>query len=77
MCFFGGSFLTLIAAVEAYRMCGYDSTIKCINVILDDLKKVAAENKKDDKEDKDGDGIADTLQVIIIFFLFLFFLQNL
>lgn len=63
MCFFGGSFLTLIAAVEAYRMCGYDSTIKCINVILDDLKKVAAENKKDDKEDKDGDGIADTLQV--------------
>lgn len=63
MCFFGGSYLTLIAAAEAYRMCGYDSTVKCIEVILDDLKKVAAENKKDDKEDKDGDGIADTLQI--------------
>lgn len=27
MCFFGGNFLTLIAAVEAFKMCGYEATM--------------------------------------------------
>jgi hypothetical protein len=63
MCFFGGSFLTLIAAVEAFNMCGYESTLACINMLVEDFKIVIAENKKDDKEDKDGDGVADVMQV--------------
>lgn len=63
MCFFGGSFLTLIAAVEAFNMCGYESTLKCVEMLVEDAKIVIAENKKDDKEDKDGDGISDVLQI--------------
>lgn len=63
MCFFGGSFLTLIAAVEAWNMVGYESTVDCINMLVEDFKKVAQANKEDDKEDKDGDGVVDVLQV--------------
>jgi len=63
MCFFGGSFLTLIAAVEAYRMCGYETTLKCINNLVEDFTKVIEVNKKDDVTDADGDGIPDVLQV--------------
>lgn len=46
MCFFGGNFLTLIAAIEAYKMCGYETTLNCINNLIDDFKKVADANKK-------------------------------
>lgn len=63
MCFFGGSFLTLIAAVEAFKMCGYESTMRCVNNLIDDMKKVAEASKKDDDEDADGDGVADILQI--------------
>jgi hypothetical protein len=63
MCFFGGSFLTLIAAVEAFNMCGYESTLACINMLIEDFQIVIKENEKDDKVDKDGDGVADVLQV--------------
>ena len=63
MCFFGGSFLTLIAAVEAWNMCGYESTVDCINMLIHDFKAVANANKEDDKKDDDGDGVADVLQV--------------
>ena len=63
MCFFGGSFLTLIAAVEAWNMCGYETTMGCIHMLCEDMSKVVEENKKDDSKDDDGDGIADVLQI--------------
>lgn len=63
LCFFGGDFLTLIAAIEAYRLTGYEPTIKCINVVVEDLKKISVESKKDDKKDDDNDGVADVLQI--------------
>jgi hypothetical protein len=63
MCFFGGSFLTLIAAIEAFNMCGYDSTVACLKMLAEDLKIVLKENEKDDQKDEDGDGVADVLQV--------------
>lgn len=63
MCFFGGSFLTLIAAVEAFNMCGYESTMACVKMLIDDFKIVIEENKKDDDKDEDGDGVKDVLQV--------------
>lgn len=63
MCFFGGAFLTLIAAVEAWNMCGYESTMGCIMMLVEDFKIIMEENKKDDKKDLDGDGTADVLQV--------------
>lgn len=63
ICFFGGDFLTVIAAVEAYRMCGYETTSSCIKILYDDFAKVVEANKKDDKVDKDGDGVADVLEI--------------
>lgn len=63
MCFFGGSFMTLIAALEAYKMCGYDSSLKCINDLKEDFNKFLVVNSKDDKEDLNNDGISDVLQV--------------
>jgi uncharacterized membrane protein len=46
MCFFGGDFLTLIAAAEAYHMSGYEATQESIADITLDINKIAAENKK-------------------------------
>lgn len=63
MCFFGGSFLTLIAAVEAYRMCGFETTLNCIKSLISDFNKVIEANKKDDTKDDNNDGVADVLQV--------------
>jgi hypothetical protein len=63
MCFFGGTFLTLIAAFEAFRMCGYDSTMKCVRELLDDFEKVRAANAKDDARDEDGNGVKDVVEV--------------
>lgn len=63
MCFFGGSFLTLIAAVEAYRIIGWQSTYKCIKDLYDDFLKFYEVNKEDDEKDDNNDGVADTLQI--------------
>lgn len=63
MCFFGGSFLTLIAAVEAYRMCGYETTVQCIRDLHEDFARFVAANKADSAKDDDGDGIPDSVQI--------------
>lgn len=63
MCFFGGSYMTLIAAVEAYRMVGLDSQLRCIKDLNEDWKLFLAANKEDDRVDDDNDGIADVLQI--------------
>ena len=38
LCFFGGTFVTLIAAVEAYRQLGYTESVNAINNITDDWR---------------------------------------
>lgn len=63
MCFFGGSFLTLIAAVEAYRMCGYETTVGCIRELYEDFQRLAVASAKDDAKDENNDGVPDVLQV--------------
>lgn len=63
MCFFGGSFMTLIAAVEAYRMIGWDHQVKLIKVLREDLRALQAANAADDKQDLDNDGVADVQQI--------------
>jgi hypothetical protein len=63
MCFFGGSYCTLIAAVEAYRMAGWDSTVTFLKDLQKDFLLVWEANKADDQEDLDGDGIADVKQI--------------
>lgn len=63
MCFFGGSYMTLIAAVEAYRMTGWQSTHQCILDLYTDLQKVLIANQKDDTRDDDNDGVPDVQQI--------------
>ena len=63
MCFFGGSFLTLIAAVEAFRMCGYETVMDSVKILYQDFMKVSKEMQKDDKKDDNNDGIADVNQI--------------
>lgn len=63
LCFFGGSFLTLIAAVEAYRMVGFESTYNALHQLYEDFHKVVEANKKDDSVDADGDGVKDVKQI--------------
>jgi hypothetical protein len=46
MCFFGGSYLTLIAAVEAFRQCGYHEVIASGKIIISDFQKVVEVSKK-------------------------------
>lgn len=63
MCFFGGSYMTLIAACEAYRMVGLESQMRCVKDLNEDWRLFLVANKEDDNVDADNDGIADVLQI--------------
>jgi len=63
ICFCGGVFPTTIAAVEAWKVCGGDEAISSAKEILAEFKKVLEANKKDNEEDKDGNGIADVDEI--------------
>lgn len=47
MCFFGGSFVTTIAAAEAYRLVGYETTMQCVKSLMEDFKNVLEAAEKD------------------------------
>lgn len=61
--FFGGAFITTIAAWEAFKMCGYDETMRCLRILYDSYAIAKAASDKDDQVDDDGDGIADVKQI--------------
>jgi len=63
MCFFGGSYFTLIAAVEAVRLSVWGRLQHSFTVLVDNYKRAKEESKKDDKVDADGDGVADVQQI--------------
>ena len=63
MCFFGGTFCTVIAAVEAYRMIGYETTWQCIKDLHEDIARFLEKNKEDDAVDADGDGKSDVTEM--------------
>ena len=48
-CFFGGSYLTLIIAAEAYNVSCRENLEKCFKIIKDEWIIVEAKNKEDDK----------------------------
>merc|ERR1711939_1195728 len=56
LCFYGGAFCTTIAAVEAFRMCGYSRTSSAFKLLWQQYKVAEAALKKDDNADADGDG---------------------
>lgn len=47
MCFFGGSFVTTIAAAEAYRLVGYESTRECLKTLIEEFNQVLQAAEKD------------------------------
>mmetsp|Transcript_4448 Transcript_4448/g.7212 ORF Transcript_4448/g.7212 Transcript_4448/m.7212 type:complete len:340 (+) Transcript_4448:88-1107(+) len=63
LAFFGGHYVITLAAIEAYRMCGWSTTYKYLKIIWDDYKLVRAESRKDDTIDADNDGVYDVLQI--------------
>eukprot|EP00240_Pyramimonas_obovata_P016136 CAMPEP_0118945676 /NCGR_PEP_ID=MMETSP1169-20130426/42736_1 /TAXON_ID=36882 /ORGANISM="Pyramimonas obovata, Strain CCMP722" /LENGTH=300 /DNA_ID=CAMNT_0006891445 /DNA_START=86 /DNA_END=984 /DNA_ORIENTATION=- len=59
LCFMGGHFPTLIAAVEAFKMSGWDATRPHIRVLWQQHNKLLEANQRDDKKDDDRNGVAD------------------
>jgi hypothetical protein len=58
-CFFGGFFAVTFAAVEAFKEIGGDDVWSAIDSLKRDVRAVLIASKKDDDEDKDGNGIKD------------------
>lgn len=48
VCFCGGTFVTLIAAAEAYRLTGWKPTFEALSVLRANAEKAIAATKKDD-----------------------------
>lgn len=63
LCYFGGSYVTLIAAIEAYRIAGWDASVVAAESLYKDLVKVLEAEAKDSKKDDDNDGVADVAKL--------------
>lgn len=58
-CFFGGFFPTLFSAVQAAEQAGRATLVEAVSDLASEAVIIIDESKKDDKVDKDGDGVAD------------------
>jgi len=63
MIFFGGTFMTLIAAVEAYRISCWEDSKKQLLILKQNFEKAWADSRADDAVDDNNDGIADVEQI--------------
>lgn len=61
--FFGGSLPLTIAAIEAFRLCGWDKTKVAIDALWQQFKIAKAASDKDNLVDDNNDGIADVKQI--------------
>eukprot|EP00695_Tsukubamonas_globosa_P001618 TRINITY_DN266_c0_g1_i1.p1 TRINITY_DN266_c0_g1~~TRINITY_DN266_c0_g1_i1.p1 ORF type:complete len:363 (+),score=88.51 TRINITY_DN266_c0_g1_i1:63-1151(+) len=60
---FGGRYMTLIAAVEAVRISGYDKIVKYLRELWANYKVAVEASRKDDQVDDNNDGIPDVQQI--------------
>eukprot|EP00933_Yihiella_yeosuensis_P014642 TRINITY_DN13046_c1_g1_i2.p1 TRINITY_DN13046_c1_g1~~TRINITY_DN13046_c1_g1_i2.p1 ORF type:complete len:390 (+),score=56.84 TRINITY_DN13046_c1_g1_i2:83-1171(+) len=65
LCFFGGFYVTLIAAVEAFRTMGGHALYDEMEYISSQVSLVWEANKEDQQVDADADGIADVHQLSV------------
>lgn len=63
LCFFGGTFVASIAAIEAFRLMGWEGTYDNCRIVYDEIKHIGAASAADDEVDADGDGVADVEQI--------------
>ena len=63
LCFYGGTFVASIAAIEAFRMMGWKETYVECQIVAKEVKSIYFASEEDDKVDADGDGIADVDQI--------------
>jgi hypothetical protein len=63
LCFFGGTFVASISAIEAFRTMGGEQTLKDLKYIFSQMSIVSEASAEDDKVDADHDGIADVDQM--------------
>ena len=66
LCFFGGTFVASIAAIEAFRMMGWQTVYAELSIVLAECQKVSGASLKDDQLDEDNDGVADVDQILLI-----------
>jgi len=62
LCFFGGTYVALIAAIEAFRTMGGEQLYRDLEFIWGQIELIWEEHRKDDLVDADNDGIADVDQ---------------
>jgi len=63
LCFAGGAYLTVFAAIEGFRKMGWERAYKDIMILYDAAKEVVVASETDDDQDEDRDGIADVDQI--------------
>ena len=63
LCFFGGTFVASIAAIEAFRLMGWEGTYQNCLIVYEEIKHIGAASAADDQVDADGDGVADVEQI--------------
>lgn len=59
LCFFGGFYPTVFAALQAAEHGGLTTVRKALSALSEEIMVIVKENKKDDLVDADGDGTAD------------------
>ena len=59
LAFFGGTYVAAIAAVEAFRLMGWQRTWADLKVVYAELRLVYDRSEEDDLLDEDGNGVAD------------------
>jgi len=59
LCFFGGTFVASLAAVEAARTMGLERMLENLGVVMKEMKVIKEAHEEDEQRDDDGDGVAD------------------
>ena len=63
LCFFGGTYVAAIAAIEAWRQMGWQRSWADVMVVYSQMRRVYDASNEDDLVDADKDGIADVNQI--------------
>jgi len=63
LCFFGGTYVASIAAIEAFRQLGWQKVQDELVIVYEETQHVIAASKVDDEVDDNNDGIADVDQM--------------